>query len=186
LFPGGSAYVIHMAGFDMTPHAYAQDMFRGTPPFPQGATFQDTGQDFPVERAGKSAFYLPSGSDRGFIFSTNSGNGNMWRWTVHQDGSLESANAMQSPPGGSGNGRGDVFIARNTLFIVRGSQVFRSKLQGNGDMGAWEAMPGLSEEQIDIIWGDGHNEGQAYGIIGNFVYLAGQRKVHYAQIVPSP
>jgi hypothetical protein len=62
--------------------------------------------------------------------------------------------------------------------------VFRSVLDAEGNLGSFEEMPGLPEDQVDVTWGDGHLEGASWGIIGDFVYVTGQKVVHYAPILP--
>ena len=182
-FPGGAKWVVHLSGFDMAPHDYRHDLYIAPVPVPK--TFTDTGQAHPGVRPGKSAFFVPAGATAGFIYVSEAGSGPLWRGRLDEAGALSGWDAMPDMPAGTGNERGDLFVARHTLFVVRGSRVFAANLDAAGTLGGWQEMPSLPEDQIDMTtWGGGENEGASYGIIGDFVYLTGQRRVHYATILP--
>lgn len=44
--------------------------------------------------------------------------------------------------------------------------MFGADILDQGKLSAWQPMPALPSDQIDITWGDGHLEGASYGIIG--------------------
>ena len=182
-FGSGSQYVFHLGGFSFVPYAYRQHVLRNG--VPMAASFTDTGLEHPNERPGKSAFFGPAGLDRGYIFSGASGGSRLWRAEAHADGSISGWTEMTGLPAGTGNERGDLFVARRTLFSVRGSRVFRSALDDAGGMGDWQELPALPEDQIDVSWGDGHLEGASSGVIAGFAYVTGPKRVYWAPIVPS-
>lgn len=183
-------YVFHMAGFDMSSYAYNTRILRANAPL--SGAFTDTGKEHPVAgsscavKPGKSVFYLPSPtSSFGYIYTTGNGCNTLWRGKVTQDGNLEEWLESGSIPVGDGNGHGDLFLAGQTLYAIRGTKVFSTNLDAQtGVTSAWsDAPPDLPETQTAMTtWGGGENEGASWGIIGNYVYVAGDNKVFYARI----
>lgn len=182
-FAGSKGYVFHLGGWDMENYNYVnQDILRSA--VPVGSSFQDTGVNHPAGRPGKSAYYNPGNSNYGFIYSGESGGSRLWRMKVEDNGNLGDWQEVTSLPQGDGNNLGDMFVVDNTLFAVRGKKVFRSVLGTNGELSSWDdSPPDLPEEQIDVTWTDGHLEGASYGIIGDYVYLTGAKKVFFAKII---
>ncbi len=180
-FAGGARWVLHLGGFSMTPYAYRRDVFRNAiPPQP---TFEDTGADHPAERPGRAALFAPSGAEWGYVFTGVAGGASLWRVRVHANGEVGAFESLPDLPSGTGNERGELFVAHQTLFAIRGSVVVRAPLSDTGDLGAWEPQPPLPEDQVDVTWGDGHLEGASHGILGDFVYVTGPKRVYYARIV---
>lgn len=178
---GGNKYVYHLSGFDMAPHGYSQDIYMST--LPIGDHFTFTGKTYPAARAGKSAFYAAS-STYGFIYTVPNQSNTLYRIRVNADGSLGSWQKAGNISSGTGNGRGDIFVIQDTLFVIRGSLVFRTVLEpAQGNISTWEQQPSLPANQIEsMYWGGGENEGQSYAVINNYVYVTGQHQVYYAQV----
>ncbi len=187
--------IIHLAGFDMSPHEYRTQIFRKNLPLEYPASFSYTGKDRPpgCDKAGKSVLYLSSTSaSYGWIYTTgNDGEcNNIWRIKVNQsengdDGGLETWIGSGTLPDGDGNKRGDMFILGSTLFKVRGTKVYSAEIDSqSGALSPWsDTPPDLPETQNQMLtWGGGENEGPTWGVIGNYVYVAGDTKVFYAQI----
>ncbi len=176
-------------------NAYPYNIFMASVPVP--TAFADTKQKHPASKTGawpgKSAFFAASGSTTGFIFVTMIDASSsvdestaLWKASFTSSGVLSDWTAMPDLPTGTDNQRGDIFVARDTLFVVRGSKVFGADLdESSGAMGSWKAMPDLPELQIDVTWSN-QCEGQSYGIIKDYVYVTGQKAVHYAKIQPVP
>jgi len=179
-FGGGNDYVFHLGGFSFTGYAYRQDVFRSAVPL--ASQFEDVGVDHPADRPGKSAFVAPAGAEHGYIFTGESGGSRLWRARVASGGGLETWVEQSSLPAGTGNERGELFAVDSTLFAVRGARVFAAHVDEGGTLGPFAAMPDLPEDEVDISWGDGHLEGNAWGIIGEHVYVTGPKRVFYAPI----
>jgi hypothetical protein len=178
---GDEAYVFHLGGFSFTGYEYRQDVFRSAVPI--GSSFEDLGVDHPAERPGKSTFIVAGGAAHGYLLSGESGGSRLWRAEVGPGGSLGSWAEVGSLPDGTGNQRGDLFSVGSTLFAVRGSRVYAADIDDYGALGSFVAMPDLPADQIDISWGDGHLEGNAWGVIGDYVYLTGPERVYGAHLV---
>lgn len=182
-------YVFHFGGFDCAargqpdcPYDYRNDIFRSSVPI--GSSFQDTNINHPATRPGKAAFFKPQDANYGFIYTTASGGNILWKALVSANGNLGNWQEVGSLPTGSGNQRGEMFVIDNTLFVIRGAKVFKAMTEPElGNLTSWDdSPPDLPEDQIDMWWGGGHLEGASYGIIGNYVYVTGPKKVYYAQI----
>ncbi len=199
-FSDGSKWVVHLSGFDMTlestygngPGAYPANVFAAKVPLPQA--FTSTGQKHPASqssnRPGKSAFFAGAGQTTGYVFVTIDAYGGpspaLWRASLTSAGALSGFTQMPDVPSGDDNQRGDAFFAGQTLFVVRGSKVFGADVDpATGKLGSWKNQPALPEPQIDMTWG-GESEGQSWGVIGDYVYLTGQKTVHYAKITRVP
>jgi hypothetical protein len=199
-FADGTKWVVHLSGFDMTlestygngPGAYPANVYAAKVPVPQA--FTSTSQKHPASlssnRPGKSAFIAGPGQTTGYVFVTIDAYGSpspaLWRASLTSAGALSSFTQMPDMPIGDDNQRGDVFFAGQTLFVVRGSKVFGADVDAStGNLKSWTTQPDLPEPQIDLTWG-GESEGQAWGVIGDYVYLTGQKTVHYARITHVP
>ncbi|MCX4247930.1 hypothetical protein [Paraliomyxa miuraensis] len=181
-FEGGPRWVLHLGGFSFTPYDYRRAIRRSAVPL--GPVFSEVGVDHPAARPGKAAVHVPPGASEAVLFTGEAGGSGLWRAFVGMDGSLSSFESLPELPAGTGNERGDLFVAGRALFAVRGSAVFRAIVAGDGSLGAWEAMPSLPEDQIDVHWGDGHGEGAAWGRIGDAIYLTGPRTVFHSVLQP--
>lgn len=182
-FGAGSPRVFHLGGFSFTGYDYRPNVFQSDVPL--SAAFTSAGIDHPNTRPGKSAFYGVPNTDFGFVYTGESGGNRLWSAMAKADGSIGPFVELSLLPAGTGNERGDFFVAGQTLFVVRGSAVFAADILDQGALSAWQSLPALPEDQIDMTWGDGHLEGAAYGIIGGFVYLTGPKSVFYAEILPA-
>lgn len=181
-FEAGPQWVLHLGGFSFTPYDYRRAIRRNGVPL--GPAFTEVGMEHPAGRPGKAAVFVPPGATEAFVLTGEAGGSGLWRATVGMDGSLSTFDALPELPAGTGNERGDLFIAGRAVFVVRGAAVFRAIMADDGSLGGWEAMPSLPEEQIDINWGDGHGEGAAWGRIGDAVYVTGPRAVFHAVLQP--
>ena len=179
----GSAYLIHLGGFSFTGYQYRPDVYRSGVPL--AAAFTDVGLDHPAQRPGKAAFWGPASASHGFIFTGEGDGARLWRSRIDVDGGLEPWTQLGDLPAGTGNQRGDLFIAGRTLFAVRGAAVHRADVGAAGELAPWVAAASLPEDQVDVSWGEGHAEGAAYGIIGDYVYLAGPKRAFYARLEPA-
>lgn len=170
--------VFHLGGFSFTGYSYRPHVMRTE--FPVGASFTRVG-DFPVERPGNAA-YVETAASAGWIFAREAGGGRLFRARVTglELGAFEELDAL---PAGDGNGRGDLFAVGCAIFVVRGSQVYASDVDPEGALVGFEAQPPLPEAQIDVGWGDGHQEGAAWGIVGDHALLTGPRRVFSAPLV---
>jgi hypothetical protein len=178
-FPTGEDLVFHLGGFSFTGYTYRQDVFRSQVPLLPA--FEHTGRSHPATRPGKSAFCVAAG--QGYLFSGESGASRLWRASVDPAGALGDWVELDALPAGTGNERGDLFVVDRMLFAVRGSTVFAAFVGEGGALSAWVEQPSLPEDQIDVTWGDGHLEGAAWGVIGDFVYLTGPRRVFHAPLL---
>lgn len=170
--------VLHLGGFSFAGYAYRPHVMRSG--FPVASSFVRVG-DFPVERPGNAAYVATSGSE-GWIFARESGGSRFFR--ARMTGlELSSFEELTPLPDGDDNGRGDVFALDCSLFVVRGRQVYVSDVRADGSLGGFESQPPLPEPQIDVSWGDGHQEGAAFGVVGRHVLLTGPRRVFSARIV---
>lgn len=176
-------YIFHLGGFSFSGYEYKNDLFRIELPIRQGDKFQKIGNT-PSGRPYKAAFYK-AGPNYGYIYLGNRDSGVISRIQVNKDGSVGSWNETRGMPQGTGNNLGDIFIIGDQLFVIRGKKVFKATInKETGTISDWDdSPPDIPEEQIDVTWGDGHPEGASYGIIGNYVYVTGPKKVYYAQII---
>jgi hypothetical protein len=78
---------------------------------------------------------------------------------------------------------GELFALGDTLFAVRGARVFTTRLDPSGTPTSWASAPSLPEDQVNVTWGDGHQEGASWGVLRDTVYLSGPTRVFYARIV---
>lgn len=181
-------YVYHLGGFSCpgggcgVSYQYNGDIFRSSVPI--GDKFTNTGKTHPENKPGKSVFYAPNGgADYGFIYTAGNPAGTLHKIRVNSDGSLGDWESIGDLPNGSGNNRGDLFVIGNTIFTIRGSKVFSSDLNPQtGVLSGWsDNPPDLPEEQVHVTWG-GEQEGATWGVIGNYIYVTGSRRVYYALI----
>lgn len=180
--PSGPRWVIHLGGFSFTGYMYRPNVYRSGVPL--GPTFAGAGLDHPAERPGRAAFV--GLVDDGVIITGVSGGASLWQSRLAADGSLTPWAPLPDLPPGTGNERGELIAAGRTLLAIRGSKVFRADVADAGALSPWVEQPSLPEDQVDVSWGDGHLEGAAHGIIGDFVYVTGSKRVHFAALSPSP
>jgi len=199
-------YVFHLGGFSCPgggctfSYTYNGAIFRHQVPIPEqsgGTVFTNTGKEHPEYSAGidgengpgKSAFFLPdTSSSFGYMYTKRNGGNTLWRIRVTQDGNLENWINSGAIPAGNDNGRGDMFLLGKTLFIVRGSKVYSADLDlTSGAPGSWsDDPPDLPERQVSMSqWGGGHLDGASWGVIGDYVYLAGDTRVFYSRVTYS-
>ena len=84
---------------------------------------------------------------------------------------------------GDDNGRGDVIAIGCTLVVIRGARVFVADVARDGALSTFEPAPSLPEPQIDVSWGDGHQEGASWGLARGHVHVAGPRRVYSSEIL---
>ena len=179
--PEGSRFVVHLGGFSFTGYEYHQDVFRSAVPL--GSRFEDAGVDHPASRPGRAAVVVRPGSGGALLFTGENGSDRLWRSRLGEDGSLSPFEELGGLPEGTGNERGDWFAFGATLFVIRGSSVHGADVDEGDVLGPWSPMPSLPEDQVDVTWGDGHLEGNGWGIMGGFVYVTGPTRVFYAPLV---
>lgn len=179
----GERQVFHLGGFSFTGYTYKHDVFHSAVPI--GSSFTKTSVTHPASQPGKAVAFAPQGKTHAFIYTGEAGGAKLWRAKVQAGGQIDPFVQLGDLPPGTGNGRGDWFIAANTLFVIRGSKVFRATLDDSGGLSSWQAAPALPGDQIDVTWGGGHVEGAACGIIGGHVYVTGQKQVYHAALQPS-
>lgn len=196
-------YVFHLGGFSCPGHGcpfdytYNGAIFKSQVPIPElpgGTTFINTGKEHPDYSAGsdgnngpgKSAYFLPDpASSFGYIYTKRNAGNTLWRIRVTQDGNLEDWINSGDMPTGDSNGHGDMFVLGNTLFSIRGSKVHSAVLDPvSGAPGTWsDDPPDLPEVQVSMSqWSGNHLEGASWGVIGEYVYVAGDSVVFYSQI----
>lgn len=176
---GGDARgIVHLGGFSFTGYTYRPHVMRSD--FPVAARFERTG-DFPTERPGNAAF-VATGAGEGWIFARQSAGDRFFRARV-SGASVGAFEELAPLPAGDDNGRGDVLALDCSLFVVRGSRVFAADVGADGTLRAFEEQPALPEAQIDVSWGDGHQEGASWGVAQGHVHLTGARRVFSAPIV---
>ena len=186
----GSSFVYHLGGFDMTTYSYDfDDILRTTTPIVQeNAYFQSIeGLVAPTTNPSKAAFYRKSEmNDEGYIYMGDRNSSKIYRTYVNKDIESSPQSWIDSGdiPDGNGNNLGDMFIIRDSLFVIRGSKVFKATINvTDGSLSAWDdSPPDLPEAQIDVSWNSSNTEGASYGIIGDYVYVTGQKKVYYSKI----
>lgn len=170
--------VIHLGGFSFAGYMYRPHvMSSGVPLQPR---FTRIGE-FPVARPGNAA-YVETSPGEGWIFAREAGAGRLFRARV-RGLELVPFEEIAALPDGDGNGRGDMVALGCTLVVVRGRQVFASDIDSEGGLRGFEAQPPLPEAQIDVSWGDGHQEGAAWGVVGDHLLLTGPRRVFVAPIL---
>lgn len=179
-FGDGSKRVVHLGGFSFVPYTYKPEVYGAALPMPKA--FTATGKRHPADRPGRAAFF-PRAAD-GVVFSGESGGGRTWSMRVTSAGALDAWTLLGTLPAGTGNERGDWFLASRTLFVIRGTSVFAADVHDDGSLAAWQTMPSLPAEQIDINWGDGHLEGASYGLVGDTVFVTGPKVVFGARLLP--
>lgn len=180
--PGSRGWVFHLGGFSFAPYAYRPNVFRSA--VPVEASFTRMGLDHPVERPGRAAWVQPAGAAHGFVVTGESGGGaRLWRARVTSAGTIDAWAALPNIPAGTGNQRGELFALGDTLFAVRGARVFTTRLDPSGTPTSWASAPSLPEDQVNVTWGDGHQEGASWGVLRDTVYLSGPTRVFYARIV---
>jgi len=175
---GSPRGIVHLGGFSFAGYTYRPHVTRSG--YPVGATFERVG-DFPTTRPGNAAFVEGDG-DGGWIFARESAGDRFFRARV-SGATVGAFEELAALPGGDDNGRGDVFAVGCSLFVVRGSRVLAADVRTDGALGAFEEQPALPEAQIDVSWGDGHQEGASWGVVGGHVHLTGQRRVLSAPIL---
>ncbi len=189
-FATENSYIYHLGGFDMKTHSYDfDDMLRTTAPIArENAYFQSLeGYISPTMNPSKAAFYSKSEmTGEGYIYMGDRNTSKIYRAYVNEDieGSPKSWIDSGDFPDGNGNRLGDMFVIRDSLFAIRGSKVFRATIDAaDGGLSAWDdSPPDLPEAQIDVNWYWANTEGASYGIIGDYVYVTGPKKVYYAKI----
>jgi hypothetical protein len=174
---GAPRGVVHLGGFSFAGYAYRPHVMRTG--WPLGARFERAG-DFPSERPGNAAF-VESADGGGWIFARRAGHPALFRARVDgaRVGELEELGLL---PDGDDNGRGDLVAVGCTLVAVRGRKVFAADVAADGTLGAFEAQADLPEPQIDVSWGEGHQEGASWGIARGHLLLTGPRRVFSAAI----
>ena len=186
----GSSYVYHLGGFDMTAYSYDfDDTLRTTAPIAQENAYFQSIEGFvsPVINPNKAAFYRKSEmSGEGYIYMGDRNSSKIYRAYVNEDIERTPKSWIDSGdiPDGNGNNLGDMFVIRDSLFVIRGSKVFRATINAtDGSLSAWDdSPPDLPEAQIDVNWYWANTEGASYGIIGDYVYVTGPKKVYYSKI----
>ena len=192
-FAIGKSYIYHLGGFDMTTYSYGFDeMLRITTPIAQeNAYFQNLdGVVSPTINPNKAAFYKTSDlGGEGYIYMGDRNSSKIYRIHVREDMATSPESWIDSGdlPDGNGNHLGDMFVILNSLFVIRGSKVFRATIDAaDGSLSAWDdSPPDLPEAQIDVNWYPANTEGASYGIIGDYVYVTGPKKVYYSKISDS-
>ncbi|MBK8998451.1 MAG: hypothetical protein IPM35_22250 [Myxococcales bacterium] len=173
-FPSAS-YVLHLGGFSFTGYTYKPNVYRSK--IPVESAFTAVGADHPATRPGRCAYW------NGFVWSGEGDGSKYWRAKLQASGSLEAWSELGTLPTGTDNQRGDWFVIDGTLFVVRGAKVFGAKIDATGTLASFQEQPALPEAQIDVSWGDGHLEGSAHAVLGDFVYLTGKKSVLYAPVL---
>ncbi|MCA9696616.1 MAG: hypothetical protein KC431_03740, partial [Myxococcales bacterium] len=145
VFGDGAQQLLHLGGFSFTPYDYRRELMRNT--VPPGPVFTQTGLQHPATRPGKSTFYSADGAGHGWVYSGEGEGQRLWRLQVAGDGTpLGGYVELASTPAGDDNGRGDLITLDRTLFVVRGSQVFRTFIDpATGDLGDWTLHASLPE-----------------------------------------
>lgn len=179
--PSGPRWIIHLGGFSFTGYTYRPNVYRGE--VPVTPMFTSMGIDHPAERPGRAAFF--GIDDFGFVITGESGAAALWSSRLTADGAMAAWSALPELPPGTGNERGELIAAGRSLLAIRGSRVVRADLRDDGTLTPWIDQPSLPEDQVDMTWGDGHLEGAAHGILGEFVYVTGTKQVHHARLVPA-
>ncbi len=172
--------VLHLGGFSFTGYTYKPDVYGAATPMPPA--FTATGKRHPADRPGKSAV-LARGTDA-LVFTGEGSGDRLWRARLGADGALDAWVVLGNLPAGTGNQRGDLFVVGRTLFAVRGAAVFAADVRDDGALSAWNAMPSLPSEQIDVTWGEGHLEGAAWGATADAVFVTGAKSVFGGRLVP--
>ncbi|MCP4168883.1 MAG: hypothetical protein GY759_23715 [Chloroflexi bacterium] len=186
----GNSYVYHLGGFNMTTHSYnVDDVHRTTTPIAQeNAYFQNLqGLIAPATNPSKAAFYKKSTvGGEGYIYMGDRNSSKIYRTHIVKDieGSPNPWIDSGNSPKGNGNGLGDIFVIHDSLFAIRGSKVFKATINPtDGSLSSWDdSPPDLPEAQIDVNWHSANTEGASYGLIGDYVYVTGPKKVYYSKI----
>jgi len=186
----GDSYIYHLGGFDMTSHRYdTDDMHRTTTPIAQeNAYFKRLrGIDAPTKNPNKATFYRKSEMNGdGYIYMGDRNSSKIYRTEINEgiEDSPEAWIDSGEFPRGNDNHLGDMFVIEDSLFVIRGSKVFRAAINAiDGSLSSWDdSPPDLPEAQIDVNWHSGNTEGASYGIIGDYVYVTGSKKVYYSKI----
>lgn len=177
-FGDGNKRVVHLGGFSFTGYTYKPDVYGAALPMP--SSFTATGKTHPASRPGRAAFFARAND--GVIYTGEGGGDRLWSARVTSSGALDAWTALGSFPAGTGNQRGDLFVAGRTLFVVRGASVHAADLRDDGSLTAWTPMPSLPAEQIDINWGDGHLEGASYAVTTDAAFVTGPKVVFGARL----
>jgi hypothetical protein len=175
--------VLHLGGFSFTGYTYVHDVYYSAVPI--GSAFTKTSVTHPASQPGKAVAFAAQGKAHAFIYTGEAGGSKLWRAKVQAGGQIDPFAQLGDLPPGTGNGRGDWFLKANTLFVIRGSKVFRAALDDSGDLSSWLAAPALPGDQIDVTWGGGHVEGASCGVIGGHVYVTGDKQVYHAALQPA-
>jgi hypothetical protein len=170
--------VVHLGGFSFTGYEYRPHVLRRASPIE--GRFERVG-DFPVSRPGNAA-YVSIDAIHGFVFARESAGARLFRARV--DGlDVSSFEELAALPDGDDNGRGDVIAIGCTLVVIRGARVFVADVASDGALSTFEPAPSLPEPQIDVSWGDGHQEGASWGLARGYVHVAGPRRVYSSEIL---
>ena len=171
--------VLHLGGFSFTGYEYRPHVMRRASPV--GGHFERLG-DSPVSRPGNAA-YVSLDATHGVVFLRENGGARLFR--AHVTGLDVSAfEELAALPDGDDNGRGDLIAVGCTLVVVRGARVFAADVASDGALSAFEAQPSLPEPQIDVSWGEGHQEGASWGLARGHLHLAGPRRVYSSELLP--
>lgn len=174
---GADVAVAHLGGFSFAGYAYRPHVYVDA--LPLGPRFSPSGS-FPATRPGRAAFF-PAGPDHGWVIATENGSDRILR-ARFQAGVLGAFEEVGALPSGTGNQRGDIVQLGCSLVVVRGASVFVADVV-DGALGAFAPAPSLPEDQIDVSWGDGHQEGASFGVLAGHLYLTGPRVVFSAPIL---
>lgn len=193
-FATGNSHIYHLGGFDMKSYEYEfNEMLRTTAPIAQQNAYfkQVDGLVGPTSNPNKAAFFKKSERDgEGYIYMGDRNTSKLFRAYVKEDigNSPELWMDLGYLPEGNGNNLGDMFVIEDSLFVIRGSKVFRATINPtDGSLSPWDdSPPDLPEAQIDVNWYAANTEGASYGIIGDYLYVTGPKKVYYSKIsIPS-
>jgi hypothetical protein len=178
----GPIAVVHLGGYSFSSGSYRSLVTRSG--VPMGPRFTTAGPEHPADRPGHAAYVRTRPDGTGFVFMRDGAEGSTL-WSAAVDASAEVSTWSQAAdlPAGSDNERGDLFVRGRTVFAVLGTIVVGSDVADDGTVGPWVQMPQLPEPQINVHWGEGHLEGNAWGIIGDHAYVTGPSRVFYAPLV---
>jgi len=188
-FRSGKSAMYDFVSFDMLPHTYIRSVYSSVIDA-QGKVRTYTFRGEYPGSPGKGAFVQPDGSapGAGFIYTVPKGESTLFRTAVAEDASVGPFTDMQrNLPQGSCSKqgcdalRGDVFAIGRTLCTVRGESVFCVDVNADGSVTkTWQEVAKLPEPQIRTGDWAGELEANAWGVIGDYLYLRGPEAVYYA------
>ncbi len=176
---GATRWVYIFGGFDLDPHVYVFDGTYRSNNLASASTWSWThiGKKFPGAYPYKGAFYKASDA-YGFIYVADR-DGTLYKIRVDSNGNLGTwSSAGVNFPSAD---RGDYFVANNKLWVIRGSKVYYGDIDSSsGNISAFDdSPPDLPGPQIEMDWGDGHNEGNSWAIVNDVIYVTGPDRVYY-------